>query len=415
MARVDVDPFQTDGSGRRTLLSFSVAERDHRYARMRHLMAEQELDCLLVPFSEVGETQANSRYLCQIGGVQGGAWVVFPATGEATAVVMAEREQAMWQANLAWPSDIRWGSFSKVVPERVRELELHKSRIGVAGLVGQQARPEGIIPHETWQRITAALPDATFVPATEVLDLARVVKGAEEVAVIQRITDANEAAIERMKEVSAPGVEEATVWMAMAEVLIRHSADYPARLSLGSNDRSANASNTMGLPIAMEDGGVLSQEVDARVQGYRAQSNHSILIGREKADAYREAMNASIEVFSSLVQWLRPGITVGEFGEEATRLAQQRKVRLGAGPVMHTNGLGSDRPRYGPRGSVQSSGGGGLQDHEMVIEAGWTFTIKTHVVVPTTGTGAMVGDPVTVTEEGARRLGHRSLEPFITG
>ena len=82
-----VDLFTMDSSGKRVLPSFSIAERDRRYGRVRELMVERGLDCLLVPFSEVGETQANSRYLCQIGGVQGGAWVVFPATGEVTAFV----------------------------------------------------------------------------------------------------------------------------------------------------------------------------------------------------------------------------------------------------------------------------------------------------------------------------------------
>jgi len=48
-------------------------------------------------------------------------------------------------------------------------------------------------------------------------------------------------------------------------------------------------------------------------------------------------------------------------------------------------------------------------DRDWVIEAGWTFTIKTHVTITRTGVGAQVG------ERGARRLGHRELRPFATG
>jgi len=70
-------------------------------------MSQRDLDCLLAPAADVGEPQANSRYLCQIGGVQGGAWVIFPASGEATAIVASEREQRMWAANLVWPEDLR--------------------------------------------------------------------------------------------------------------------------------------------------------------------------------------------------------------------------------------------------------------------------------------------------------------------
>ncbi len=228
-------------------------------------MSQRDLDCLLAPAADVGEPQANSRYLCQIGGVQGGAWVIFPASGEATAIVASEREQRMWAANLVWPEDLRWGNFSELVPERLSELDLGRGRIGVTGLVQQYRTPEGTIPFETWRRITAALPGATFTPANEVLEFARIVKGAEEIAVVQRITDANESAIERTMEVARPGIEEAEVWIKMAKVLISHTADYPARLSFGSNNGPANASNTMALPIAIQDGGVLSQEIDARL------------------------------------------------------------------------------------------------------------------------------------------------------
>ena len=109
-------------------------------------MHEQSLDCLLAPAADNGEPQANSRYLCQMGGVQGGAWVVFPASGEVTAILSSERELRMWAANLFWPSDIRWGDFSKLVPDRLHELGFAKSRIGITGLLAQYRMSEGTIP-----------------------------------------------------------------------------------------------------------------------------------------------------------------------------------------------------------------------------------------------------------------------------
>jgi Xaa-Pro dipeptidase len=401
-----VDPFYTDSSGNRALRSFTLAERDRRYAQVRKLMGERELDCLLLPATDAGEAQANSRYLSQIGGVQGGAWVVFPAAGESTAIVSAEREWRMWTANLVWPKELRWGHFSQLVPDRVKELGLQRSHIGVIGLVDQYMRPEGVMLHETWRRITAALPGAQFVPANDVLEFSRVVKGPEEIEVIQRITDANEDAIGRMMEVARAGLEEATVWMEMAKVLIQHTADYPARLSLGCNGRTANASNTMALPIRMEDGGILSQEIDARLQGYRAQSNHSILTGTKNADLYRAAMDIAIETYLHLVDWIRPGKTIGELLDEFASFADRRGGKAG-GVLVHTNGLGQDRPRVGP--------GPNVKDREMVIQPGFTFSIKPQIETNATGTRAQIGDPLTISERGARRLGRRKLEPFIAG
>ena len=399
-----VDPFQTDAPGKRSLPSFSLAERDRRYEHVRRLMRERNLDCLLAPAADVGEPQANSRYLCQMGGVQGGAWVVFPASGEVTAILSSERERRMWVANLKWPSDIRWGDFSKLVPERLLELGFGKSRIGVTGLLDQYRMSEGTIPFETWRRISTALPEATFAPANDVLEFSRIVKGPEEIAVIQRITDANEAAIAKMMEIARPRMEEGELWIEMAKVLITHTADYPARLSLGSNNKTANASNSMGLAIAMQDGGVLCQEIDARLQGYRAQCNDSVLIGSKNADSYRQATNVAIECFHGILNWVKPGNTIGGLIDEFVRLAESRGAK-GGGVLVHTNGLGADRPRVGP--------GPAAHDRDIVIEPGFTFTVKTQIDFK--GTPALVGEPITVAESGARRLGHRNLVPFVTG
>jgi len=77
----------------------------------------------------------------------------------------------------------------------------------------------------------------------------------------------------------------------------------------------------------------------------------------------------------------------------------------GGGVLVHTNGLGADRPRVGP--------GPAAHDRDIVIEPGFTFTVKTQIDFK--GTTALIGEPITVSETGARRLGYRKLEPFVTG
>ena len=76
MAALTVDPFITGERGRRVLPSFSLAEQKRRYDRVRELMHGEGLDCILAPGGDGSEPQAPSRYLCQVGGTGGGAWVV---------------------------------------------------------------------------------------------------------------------------------------------------------------------------------------------------------------------------------------------------------------------------------------------------------------------------------------------------
>ncbi len=395
----------TVDGGRRLLRSFSLAERDGRYARVRELMAAEGLDAVLAPGVDGGEPQAPSRYLCQVGGVPTGPWVVFPASGETVIVFDSERHMRGWTGNLLWSAETVWGEASEVVPEQVKALGLGSARIGVAGMASVR-RTEGVIPYETWSRITKALPKASFVSGEEVLDCARVVKSPEEVAVLEAITRANEDAIAKMMETARPGVEEGAVWVEMNDVLVWHTAEYPSRLSLGSNNRRGNTGVAAAVPVVMEDGGIVSQEIAARLQGYQAQSNHSILVGSASADGYREAMSAAVDVFQALVAWVKPGRTVGELLDEYARLGEEAGAAFG-GVMMHTNGLGGDRPRVGPGPSAHS--------RDWVIEPGWTFTVKTGLQMRSTGTYAQVGDPITIEAGGARRLGHRKLEPFVTG
>jgi Xaa-Pro aminopeptidase len=398
------DLFPSRADGRRVLPSFSLAERDRRYAAVRERMQAEGLECLIAAPGEPFEPQASSRYLTQVGGLQGAAWAVLPLQGEATAILSSEREHRMWSRHLPWPADLRWGSQTQLLIDRVKELGPRK--VGVVGLAGVHHRPEGIIPYTSWVKIQAGLPDVEWTNASELLDRCRVVKGPEEIAVIQRITDADEAAIQRMVEFARPGLDEADLWLAISEVLTRATADWPARLSLGSAGRASNSSNTLALPETLEDGSIVSQEIDARLQGYRAQCNHSILVGSRGADAYRDSMQRAVEVFEHLVSWLRPGVTVGQFLSEYEWAATRRRGVAGS-VVMHTCGLGSDRPRVGVGGQANSV--------DWVIEPGWTFTIKTHFRQTDTRVATQVGEPVTVTHAGARRLGQRDLVPIVTG
>jgi hypothetical protein len=117
-------------------------------------------------------------------------------------------------------------------------------------------------------------------------------------------------------------------------------------------------------------------------------------------------MEGAIQIFLEMVDWVRPGRTVGEFLAQYEAAGRQRGGVSGS-MVMHTCGLGADRPRVGP--------GAAAANHDWVIESGWTFTIKTLFRADETGMAAQVGEPVTVTDTGARRLGCRELVPFLAG
>lgn len=382
---------------------FSLAERDRRWGRVRELMRERSCDCLVAPGARDAEHQSPSRYLSQIGGT-GSAWVIFPLEGEPTAILDSDRNQQFFGRTQDWISDLRTGSASEAVPARLKELELDGARIGFVLLEGHYRASDGIIPHETMRKIKEALPRAQIYGENHVLNHARVVKGPEEIVVVERVTAANDEAIRVMCERSRPGVRQEEVWYAMNDVLTRASMGPPARLSV-TFDGPANLTLGTPIPDRVRQGALCSQEICARIQGYRAQCNHTIQVGDGEPRDYRDAMLKTIEVYNEMVAWAKPGVTVGAFCEHYVDLCRARGAEDSSGVMFHTNGLGDDYPRLGPRlrfGDEQS----------LVLQPGFSFTLKPVLKLPS-GTTTQYGEPMTITDRGARRLGRRAQEPIL--
>lgn len=384
---------------------FSLAERERRWGRVRELMRERGCDCLVVPGMRDGEEQATARYLSQIGGIGVHAWVVFPLSGEVTAIVDSDRNRDFVLRVQDWISDVRAGEASELVPARLRELELDGARIGLTQFDGHYRDPEGNIPYQTVRKLQEALPRAQLYGENEVLNLARLVRGPEEVAVIERVTAANEEAIRVMCETARPGVRQQDVWYAMSDVLSRASGSWPARLSV-TFDGPANQTLGMPIPDPIPTGSLCSQEICARIQGYRAQCNHTIQVGDGGPADYEDAMRATIDVFNEMVAWLRPGRTIGELLDHYVELCEARGAKDASGVVYHSNGLGNDYPRLGPRLLR------GADDGKVPMQAGMTFTLKPVLHFPS-GIRTQYGEPLAITGSGARRLGKRVQEPII--
>ena len=175
------------------LPKFSHAERERRWSRVRELMRQKQLDAIIgfPNQSHWDQFQADIRYLTHIGGHQTEVAVVFPLSGEVTAFVRGGNEVEWWSIAQDWVTDIRPSrrSWGEPVIERMKELQLQSARIGVSGLSGLLRAPEGTVVTGMLEKVRQAFPKARFENATELLQEARSVKGAEEVAWIERAAE----------------------------------------------------------------------------------------------------------------------------------------------------------------------------------------------------------------------------------
>ena len=152
------------------------------------------------------------------------------------AFVRGGNEVEWWSIAQNWLTDIRPSrrSWGEPVIERMTELQLQSARIGVSGLSGLLRAPEGTVVTGMLDKVRGAFPKASFENATELLQEARFVKGAEEVAWIERAAEILDRVVDAIITKAKPGVMEndmvATIW----QTIIANGGDYPSMTHWGA-------------------------------------------------------------------------------------------------------------------------------------------------------------------------------------
>ena len=379
---------------------FSEKERDRRWARVRQQMRAQGFDCLLTPVVG-GDGDADSIYLTQRPG-----WVIFPLEGKVVAIVDGgDRGRGVgghW-ADETKPADR--GLWSGPVIEALREHKLTKAKIGVGRLEGVLRNLEGDAPYVTVREIERALPGAALVSASELLMRVKLLRSDEEIAVMEAAAAAGERAIDAMIRTARPGLRHADLWVEMFRVMTAATGERPARLAVRAGDE-ANTSGGEPLAELLQAGQIMNQEIAANVLGYMAQVNQSICIGRPEPADWQDAAKYCIDLYDDMVEWIRPGRRFLDLCQFYADRAKARSPELSPSWVLiHSCGLG-DSPRMGLLRT---------ETRDLVIEPTMTFTLKPRIIVKGATPTAQFGDPVVVTDRGARRLGRRTLRPVTVG
>jgi Xaa-Pro aminopeptidase len=297
------------------------------------------------------------------------------------------------------------GAWSPGIIEALKELRMDRARVGVSRLEGALRNEEGDVTYTTLDRIRRALPGARFESASDLMMLVKLVHSQEEIRAMELATVAGERGIRAMIETARPGVLHKDVWLAVFGAMTAATGETPTRLVIRAGDE-ANTSGGVPMLEKLSAGQIMNQEIAARVLGYMAQVNHSICIGRPEPADWRDAAQYCIDTYHELVDWIRPGKRYIDLCNLYAQKARARSPELSPTWVLvHTAGLG-DGPRMGA---------GRKETLDLVIEPTMCFNIKPRIVIKGTAPTAQFGDPVVVTENGARRLGVRKLEPIVAG
>jgi Xaa-Pro aminopeptidase len=375
---------------------------DAKLDRVRGLMAERELDALVVRAPD------NVLYLTNFWGMKGYDACVFPREGEPVLICLEASEEDA--DRMSWTKDVRLvqgyaPDDPRPVPARTLEAALAATKdyrnVGLELSMGTQATDRMVGEPTTFTKgWFDAWPDAH--DAMSVIVPARSIKTPQE---IERMRLANEicaAATEHVRGLIKPGMKESEVaalwqgfvhgqgtgWNGQVELAFGFSLIWAGR---GIKTFTA----TGDLPVV--EGEPTLFEIWVCADGYWADHTKLLCIGELRAD-YRVLEEGLMAVYRSAIDHCEPGASMSELDV----LVRSGLEDLGypgqpTHPICHGIGARAHEPPYPHR----AAGG--------TIEAGMVFAIEPGCYWDGGG-GLRVEDNFLITETGAEQL-----SPFPDG
>ena len=391
--------------------TFSLDERERRWGRVRDLMREQGVDCIIgsAVSGIQGRAHADVKYLTQLGSNDEQFGVVFPIEGTPASIGWpGKRPGDNWiedRRNLegGFVAEATWGH---TIASILHEMKMQQATIAVCGLgpgapenYSSIRQSDGYIPYLTMRTIEAALPQARFVDAGPILGPARYVKGEEEVEFIREGVRLAERALYAMATTAHTRAFEPQVYAAMLAAEVALGGSLPVMISWSSGPiGTPNARLEQPVPRRLRSGDLISVEIEGRWASYNGQVDATMTVG-DVPDWAEDAHKVAVEAVHAGLEAVAPGVTFGELRALVNKVGTHGdfETRL----IVHGRGLGDDGPLVGVDGP---------QDDLVLVENS-CFSIKPAVMYQGRYC-ARVGETIVVRAGGAERLGTRSLEHY---
>jgi len=375
---------------------------DARLERVRALMAERELDALVVRAPD------NVFYLTNFWGMKGFDAAVFPRKGKPTLITLTASEEDALRT--AWTADVRLFSGyveSDARPAPLRALDLAVAvaadygNVGLELSLGTQASDrmvgEPTTAPKAWFDAFPAAQDASGLLAD-----ARAVKTAQEVDRMRLANEIAAAAMEHVSDHVRAGMTEAqaaALWQGFVHgegTGWRGKVDLALGFSLvwsGPGIKTFTA--TTSRPVV--EGQPTLFEIWVCADGYWCDHTKNLVVG-ELEPAYRELEQRLLEVYREALDFCRPGASLAELD----RLVRRGIEEIGSPvPVSHAICHGVGARAHEPPWAHQAGGGEVREGMVLAVEP---------AVYWRGGGGLRVEDNFLITGSGAEQL-----SPFPDG
>lgn len=324
----------------------SLQERDRRWLRVRTLMKEKGVDCLLVAglkSREQLEAYLTNEYAEGV--------VIFPLEGAPACLTWtASRVIRHWENSLrgmpTWIEDIRAGLSGAAIAGVLKEKGYDQAKIGVVGLESRApGEVGGCIPYTMWRNILDDLKSATFIDLSMAFCELVLVKSEEELKFIRCGASIGEQACETMLRTAKPGISEQALYAEMMKTICERGAGvrYPLMIMQTGVDNLSWGppmwQHQAQPPRILRAGDLVQAEIFPCYAGFETQQQMSVAlppahpVNSELAQVARRSYEVGLRV-------LRPGKTFQEVCDAMEQPIQEAGC-WHLTPLIHTlNPLG---------------------------------------------------------------------------
>ncbi|HHW40726.1 MAG TPA: aminopeptidase P family protein [Syntrophomonadaceae bacterium] len=340
-----------------------------RLAELRSILAAQGLEALLVMQPE------NRRYISGFTGE--GALIVTSDTAclftDGRFVEQAHAEAPDWDLKLVRKTFLE--ALTEVYGGRHIELGFE----------------ENYLTYRQFRQIQEQLPQIRLRPVSGLVEKMRMVKDAEEIAMIREAGIITCAAFRHLLGELREGMTEQEAAGVMEFFMRSQGAGLPAFDTIVASGQRSALPHGSASEKRIGLGELIVLDLGATYRGYAADLTRTVALGHYNAKQ-REVYEVVKDAQQNALDLIRAGITTGEADAAARRVIEKagygeyfsHSLGHGVGLAVH------EEPRLAPGG-------------ELVLEAGMVVTVEPGVYLPGWG-GVRIEDTVLVTDKGCEIL-----------
>jgi Xaa-Pro aminopeptidase len=385
---------------------FSRAEYQRRYANIRKMMREMNLDCLLIigGSAAYGRLWFNFRYVTNMmGKAEMANYCFFPKEGEPCIIVRPGHSLAGGMLARTAVREIIVGD-PNVLAAIVRTIQERGYDTGRVGIV--EYDPYTSIPKNHYDFFTSMLPQTEFVFATKEFIATRLIKSDEELAALEKSAEFGDSGIKAMAERLKPGMTEGEVFGMVHEAVLKAGGEM-GMIQLASApmlDPDLNDQRPRPVERVIGERDIINNELGIFYNGYEAQTGKPVITGAPTGE-FQEMFEVALAGYKRVAATLCPGKTSSD-SVAAGRFIHDTGYDVYGG---YLQGMLGANPRHEPQigpDRAQSAEDRYLYDEEgrLVYQAGMMFTLQMHIIDKQKTRGLFLADSFAVTANGPKCL-----------